>query len=562
VSAQDDEDRGFVDEERIDTNQAEEIASIDAESNDSTPPDSGAEESPVDDSPGETSLLHRALRAAGSDAARYLPVRFVPAITSLATVPIFTNTALISPSDYGAFFLVSSAASFGAALATSWIQSSLVRFYWPSKRQGKMDAFTSTVVWSATGSLIATAVVAAAAAYFARDALSPQLMRLIPVGIAFFVMNFLTNTLVQILRAAKRASAYAKLQVGGVLLTTALSIFFVWFGKLGSAGILAGAALGWTIMLVPMLKAISAEGSLSPRKVSRPMLAELLAYGMPLIPVGISSWTLVLLDRYVIAAFGSTAQVSLYSVAYSLGEKIMQLATMPLLLTMAPSLVETFENRGQPLAEKVQTQFVRYFAIVTLPLIAGMASAAQPFMRVFTGPAYWSAWPVLPIVAAGSMLNSFANIAGTGLGLHKKTKLIMVQALVAAGFNLVANLLLVPRFGYVAAAYNTLAAYILLVALAWWQSRPYMRLQLPWGDLGRIASASLGMGIAVWLPFSGVVSGASRPLSLAILCAQAILGIIVYVVLLRVFRAVRPDELEFIAQTGRSALSRFRKGVS
>ena len=548
-----------MDEERIDTNQGEEIASIEAASDGSEP--QGADTAgPADaEDSGATSLLNRALRAAGSDAARYLPVRFVPALTSLATVPIFTNTALISPSDYGAFFLISSAASLGAALATSWIQSSLVRFYWPSKRQGRMDEFTSTVVWGATSSLLLTSVVAAAAVYFAQDSLSPQLLRLVPVGIAFFVMNFLTNTLVQILRAAKRASAYAKFQVGGVLLTTALSIALVWIGRLGAAGILAGAALGWAIMLVPMLRAIAEEGSLSPRNVSRSMLSELLEYGVPLIPVGISSWALVLIDRYVIAVFGSTAQVSLYSVAYSLGDKIMQLATMPLLLTMAPSLIETFEKRGQPLAEKVQTQFVRYFAILTLPLVAGMAAGAQPFMRVFTGSEYWSAWPVLPIIAAGSMLGSFANIAGTGLGLHKKTKLIMVQALVAASLNLAANVILVPRFGYVAAAYNTLGAYLVLVALAWWQSRPYMRLRLPWADLGRIASASVVMGIVIWLPFARMYSTASRPVSLAILCVQVLLGVGLYVALLRVFRAVRPDEIKFIAQAWRSAFARIRR---
>ncbi len=548
-----------MDEERIDTNQAEEIASIEAEADAPQPSEVATDEPPSSDETVEASLLQRALRAAGSDAARYIPVRFVPAITSLATVPIFTNTALISPADYGAFFLVSSAASLGAAFATSWIQSSLVRFYWPSKREGRMDEFTSTVVWGATGSLLTTALVAAIVVYFARDSLSKELLNLVPVGIVYFVMNFLTNTLVQIMRAAKRASTFAKLQVGGVLLTTALSIAFVLFGKLGSAGILAGAALGWAIMLVPMLRAISREGSLSPRKVSRPMLNELLAYGMPLIPVGISSWTLVLLDRYVIAAFGGTAQVGLYSVAYSLGDKIMQLATMPLLLTMAPSLVETFEKRGQPLAEKVQTQFVRYFSILTFPLVVGMAAAAQPFMRVFTGEAYWSAWPVLPIVAAASMLNSFASIAGTGLGLHKKTKLIMVQALAAASFNLVANLLLVPRFGYVAAAYNTLAAYVLLVGLAWWQSRPYMRLNLPWSELARVGSASLMMGVVVWLPFARAIPSATRSASLVILGVQAVLGIVVYLALLTLLRAVRPDEVRFLSQLWRSAFARIRR---
>ena len=189
---------------------------------------------------------------------------------------------------------------------------------------------------------------------------------------------------VQVFRSAKRAGTFAKMQVGGVVLTTALSVAFVWVGRMGAAGILSGVALGWLIMLVPMLRGIAAEGSLSPRHVSRSMLSEFLTFGLPLIPAGVSAWALVLIDRFVIQAFGHAADVGLYSVAYSLGDRIMQMVTMPLLLTMSPSLIETFERKGQPLAEKVQTQFIRYFALATFPLIAGMAVAAKPFMHVFT----------------------------------------------------------------------------------------------------------------------------------------------------------------------------------
>jgi peptidoglycan biosynthesis protein MviN/MurJ (putative lipid II flippase) len=135
----------------------------------------------------------------------------------------------------------------------------------------------------------------------------------------------------------------------------------------------------------------------------------------------------------------------------------------------------------------------------------------------------------------------------------------MGQALLAASFNLIANLVLVPRFGYVAAAYNTLAAYVLLVGLAWWQSRPYMRLNLPWSELARIGAASVVMGIAVWLPFARAMSTASRPTSALILGAQVVLGVAIYIALLLVFRAVRRDEIRFLSQLGRSGFSRLRK---
>lgn len=515
-----------------------------------TDPDTPAQHEGVQ----EPNLLEQALKTAGSDALKYVPVRFVPALTSLVTVPLFT--AAIPADDYGAFYLVSSATSLLGNIAIGWLSSSSVRFYWIAKRERRLDAFTATILWAAIASLVTTAGVASVAAWMFRDALDALVVRLVPVAAVYFVFNFLTNLLVQVLRAAKRPGAFARMQIGGALLTTLLSVLAVWYGRLGSAGILAGVGLGWAIMLVPMLKEISKEGSLSPRDADRTMLSEFWSYGAPLVPVSVATWALVLLDRWVIEGFRGTAEVGLYSVIYSLGDKIMQLVTMPLLLTMTPSLTEAFEMRGQALAEKVQTQFIRYFAIVTFPLIVGMGVAAQPFVRLFVDPRYLVGWRVLPLVAAGSMLSSFAQIAGTGLGLHKKTKRIMANTLTAAAANLVLNLVLVPRFGYIAAAVDTIIAYAVLLTLTTLQSRHYMRLMPPWGQLGRVACASAGMGLAMWLAFGRIAQTATRAASAAILAGEAVLGAAVYVALLLVLGALHPKEIGMLRQLAAKVIRR------
>ncbi len=302
-----------------------------------------------------------------------------------------------------------------------------------------------------------------------------------------------------------------------------------------------------------ILKDLSKEGSLDPRHYDRGMLSELLSYGVPLVPSALAGMALVFLDRFIVQFFRGAAEVGVYSVSYTLGDKIMQLVTMPLLLTMMPSLIEAYERHGQRLAEGVQTQFTRYFAVLTLPLLVGMAVAAPAFMQVFTGPDYRSAAPVLGVVAAASMLGSFAQIAGAGLGMHKKTKLIMADTLMAAGLNIVLNFALVPRFGYMAAAYNTLASYGLLLFVTWLQSRRYMRWIIPWGELARIAAACLGMGVAVWAVERFL------PLGLALLLAQVALGIVAYAVLLFAFGGVKPSERAFVGELAKRGLGKIAR---
>jgi O-antigen/teichoic acid export membrane protein len=490
-----------------------------------------------EDRPGDggTDLLQRALRSAGSDAAKYVPVRLVPALTSLLTVPVFT--ALIGTGDYGAFFLISSAATLAANLSTGWISDSLIRFYWPLRKQGRLDHYIATVLWGSIAAILATALVAGAATWMGIGALPDVVARLVPAGIVYFMLNTLTNVLVQIPRAANRAGAFARLQVSGVVATTALAIGLVWWGRMGAAGILWGVAGGWALLVPFMLRDAAREGSLSPRGVDGATAREFLSYGLPLVPVSVAAWALSLIDRFVVQGYRGAVEVGLYSVTYSLGDRLMALVTMPLLLTMTPSLIEAFERRGQDLAANVQTQFLRYFALATVPVLVGIGVAARPFLEVFTAPQYWVAAPVLAIVAGGTVLAAFAQVAGTGLALHKRTRVIMENTVAAAVFKLAASVVFVPRWGYIAAAWSTLAAFTLLLGLTWWRSRNHMRLVLPWGALARIGAAGIGMGAVLVLVF-GNVTTTGRWSALGLLGGEAAVGLAVYLALCAFVREI------------------------
>ncbi len=493
-------------------------------------------------------MLRSFLKRAGSDTFKYLPVRLVPAITSLITVPVFTRA--IGAEDYGNFYLISSAVSFAAAIASAWISSSLVRLYWPSRKEGRLDDFTSTVLWVALASLTAVGVIGGFGAWLFRDALGASLISLVPAGVAFLVVHHLSTTLLQVLRAANRASAFALLSVVTTILTTIASVALVAAFGWGSLGIIVGGVAGNAVVLPFILGQVKTEGSLAPASVSRPMLREFLSYGIPLVPVGISAWVLVLADRYVIAAMRSSAEVGLYSVSYGLGEKIMQLVGMPLLITMTPMLMEAYEKHGQDLAQQVQTQFTRYYLMAALPLIAGLAVGSGQFMQVFAGREYWVAAPIMAVVSASVMCYQLANIAGTGLGIHKRSTIIMYNTLTAAGFNLVANIAVVPRFGYQGAAYTTLASYLLLLGLTYTRSRPYMAWKIPWSMVARTAVSALAMAAVLWAVFAG-----AEP-SIEMLAGMAGLALAAYALALLATGAIRPDERAFLGELARKATGR------
>lgn len=495
-------------------------------------------------------MLKGILKGAGTDALKYFPVRLVPALTSLITVPVFTN--LIDRADYGDFALISSAAGLASIVATSWINGSIVRFFWTYDKQGRRDDYVGTTVWSLVATLATAALVLFAGVWIFRDSIPPSLLRLVPVGVASLVANHLVMSLLQVFRAANKASTYATYSVTSTLLGTGLSIFFVTVPRMGAFGILLGVVVGNALLVPFALRGVSKQGSIAPSHVRRDVVRDFVTYGFPLVPAAISSWLLVLADRYVIGFVQTSAEVGLYSVAYGLGEKIMQLVILPLTITMGPVMIQTFEQQGQKLAEQVQTQFTRYFSMVTFPLLFGMAAVARHFMGVFTGPEYRSAYPILAIVSAAAMFYGLVQIAGTGVALHKKTTITMTNTLAAAAFNIVANLLLVPVYGYMAAAYTTVAAYLLLLGLTWLRSRPYMAWHIPWLDLGRVLVASAIMAGAIVLAFSRFQA------SIWVLLAEVAVGIGVYAVALLAVGGLRADERAFARELAGKVAAKFR----
>ena len=76
---------------------------------------------------------------------------------------------------------------------------------------------------------------------------------------------------------------------------------------------------------------------------------------------------------------------------------------------------------------------------------------------------YWVAKWVIPPVALGTLAQYFyTNYVNVEL-FYKKTPIIAMSSILAAFVNYVLNLLMIPLFGYIAAAYTTLASYLALM---------------------------------------------------------------------------------------------------
>lgn len=187
-----------------------------------------------------------------------------------------------------------------------------------------------------------------------------------------------------------------------------------------------------------------------------------LAFALPLVPHFLSHFVLNQSDRLMISQMIGNDAAAFYSVSYSIA-MAMVIVTNAINNSYTPY---TFEELN-----KKQTEGVRRNGHLLLVLIGAFCLALMALgpeiLAIFAGPEYSEAAGVIPPLSASVYFIFMYSMLSNVEYFYEKTSMISVASAVAAGLNIVLNLLAIPRFGYAAAAWTTLLSYIALAFLHW-----------------------------------------------------------------------------------------------
>ena len=185
-----------------------------------------------------------------------------------------------------------------------------------------------------------------------------------------------------------------------------------------------------------------------------------LRIGVPMIPHALAMVVLAQIDRIMIKNICSDADVGLYTYGYSIAT-ILSIFTNAIGQAWLPWLNEKLNEGERARIRSMQKKLVLLGCFLTLGFIA-----AAPEALMILAPrarAYWVAKWVIPPVALGTLAQYFyTNYVNVELFL-KKTPIIAISSILAAVVNDALNYLMIPRFGDIAAAYTTMASYVLLM---------------------------------------------------------------------------------------------------
>lgn len=376
--------------------------------------------------------------------------KFLPRLLSLVTLPIVT--AQLTKAEYGTYDLAATLVMLLMPIATLQIQSAAFRFlidYRGDKDNSSRIITNIFIVTIPISLLVSIGLIL----YMGN---LPMVVRIAISG--YFFADSIYNTVAQIARGLSYNKIYS---IGAILMSVVNClgvIFSVQFAKQGLFGVMLSLALANAAASIYIIWKSGICSYIKFNKLSKTTIKEMILYSWPMIPNNLSNWVLKLSDRLVITAVCGLEANAIYAVANKI----------PNLLSTAQSVfvMAWHENASIAVQDQDAEEYYSKMCDSIFCLLLGFTAlliCCTPLMFVILIRGdYDEAYAQIPILILGMFFYCFASFQGGIYIAHKKTANVGITTTIAAGLNLLIDILLVKSLGITAGSISTLISYFVL----------------------------------------------------------------------------------------------------
>lgn len=439
--------------------------------------------------------MDRQIKELLGDILKYLPSQITPAIIGLFSIPIVTR--LFPPSDFGNYVLVLATVSILNAFV-GWISTSIIRFYPAHERDSKLAEFYSTTVTYLFASVAILAIMFVVIVVIFKRNISPGLYNLMLIGVVTFIMSALFQAFQDLLRVRRALQWYTLFSIWNSIGYLGIGLLLILGFGAGIEGLLLGSVVSLGVMLPLLWKFSSQKNSLKIGAISTSLAKEMATYGFPLVIGSLAAWVLSVSDRYVLEFFRGSHEVGIYSASYVISEKTMFLINALFSLAGGPIGVKMWESGDRSRITEFVKEQTRYYLIISIPAGVGLSVLAKPIIELLTAKEYYECYRIVPFVVFSAVCLGLQHRFQWGLVFLKKTSLVMVCIVLSGLLNIGSNMVLVPKYGYMAAGITTFSCYGFLLILMIFMSRRFFEWSFPFRTLVTVCFASSIMGISVY----------------------------------------------------------------
>ena len=434
---------------------------------------------------------------------------------NLLLVPVLTRVLL--KQQFGVAELITGYSASLLLVLVFGMDGALARFYYQqpdvaTRLRMTSSSFAFRIVTAGVVSLTLVLAAGPLAEHLLGGGVYAKYIRLGAITLPFTLVVLWCN---DVLRVTFQPWKFVTLNVTQTALVGGITIYLVMVQQLGVAGVLYGKLAGDSI--AALLGITLSRHHIRPR-LDGTILRQMLHYGMPLVPVALAYGVIGSVDRWSLQHFASLDEVGTYALAI----KFFALVTMGVSAFQLAFAPFAFARAQDPDAPRLYARiFGLYVAIATAGALACALLAPLGIQllatRDYAGASRPALWLAFAAVAQGAYY-----IAGLGINLSLRNALVGLSAGGAALLAVVANWVLVPRYGAEGAAMATFAGYATSAALTYVIAQRVHPLPYRGARLAALFVSGLALGLAAVRLAPGGMAGAGW--RLAALAAYALIA--------------------------------------
>lgn len=460
------------------------------------------------------------------DIIKYAPSKFLPAIMSLLWSYVFTRVFL--PDEYGIYGLCISIVGPLATIFTEWAAQPVGRFYAEYSERKLMDVYHAVLKYLARIVLVMISLVAISAiVYFFFEA--RKYLFLVSTTALLLFSNCLTNLIIPILPASLDSKTYNVISILRPLLRVVFAFSLVYcFGR-NISFLLLAEALSFLILLFPLISIVNGKlavninaGTTVSRCLVYENIGKFVKYGMPMMAWFFASQLLSVGDRFVIQWFRGSGEVGIYTANYSLISGIAGLLSSPITLAAFPLIMKLWAMGKKEEVANTINKMTYIYGIISICFLGCAAVSSKPLIDVLLGSNFKEGYIIVFPVLLGVIVWNASILGHKGMELYNKTYIMVIYAFIAALVNLCLNVIFIPKYGYIAAAWTTFISYFVYTALIYLSSGKFIKWSVPFKALiPYVLCTFIGIYVCVLINLSS---------SMATLIVRTIIFLAIYLI--------------------------------
>jgi O-antigen/teichoic acid export membrane protein len=357
---------------------------------------------------------------------------------------------------------------------------------------------------------------------------SPDLALAVTLLVVGLLPSGYSAALSALLQARERFDVPAAATVVSAVLKILLGLAALLAGW-GFVG-LAAVSIVTNLITAALLTLLASRAIGLPRpRVDTPLTWAMVVAAYPLMLSQVLNALFFRIDALLLKPLAGDEALGWYSTAFRFIDAF-QIIPSTVILALFPLISRQADDRAAIIGSATLT--MRALLGLAFPIAVGCTVLAEPIILAFAGASYIPQSVVALQILIWYLPLSFINgLAQYVLIARGRQKILTVAFAIGVLFNLAANLVLIPTYGYQAAAWITVASELVLLLPFW----IVLRSEQVGPDLWRVAwrpiAAALAMAAVMWpiAPQHAVLAG--------------LLGAIVYAASLIALRGVSADEL-------------------